>query len=117
MPDEVRTRMFNRGFESPSSSQLGTSPSFPRRPMISPQSNLRRTVDLNSIFVGNLPAYVDEQMLRGTFGAYGRVKNVEIVRKPSINREFSAHVPLLQLLLNWTYYSQRQEHLRLHRVL
>lgn len=96
MPDEVRARMFNRGFESPSSSQLGASPGNQRRPITSPQTNSRRTVDLNSIFVGNLPAYVDDQMLRSTFGAYGRIKNVEIMRKPSINRESST-----LLCLDW----------------
>jgi RNA recognition motif-containing protein len=86
MPDEIRARMANRGLESPSS-QLRGSPGFPRRHVMSPQTSNRRILDYNSIFVGNLPSHVDEHLLRSTFGAYGRIRNVEIVRKPSINRK------------------------------
>ena len=86
MPDEVRARMANRAFESPIASQR-TSPGFPRRPFVSPQPSLRQAIDLCSIFVGNLPSNVDEEMLRNTFEAYGNVRNVEIVRKPSVNRK------------------------------
>lgn len=84
MPDEIRARISNRAFESPMSSQRN-SPGYPRRPFISPQTNLRRDIDLCSIFVGNLPPNVNEEVLRGTFGAYGNVRNVEVVRKPSVN--------------------------------
>ena len=86
MPDEIRARMANRAFESPISTQRA-SPGFSRRPFVSPQAGLRHAIDLCSIFVGNLPPNVNEEMLRSTFGAYGNVRNVEVVRKPSVNRK------------------------------
>ena len=85
MPDEIRARMANRAFESPMPSE-GTSPGLSRRPFVSPQTSLRHAIDLCSIFVGNLPSNVNEEMLKTTFGAYGSVRNIEIVRKPSVNR-------------------------------
>ena len=84
MPDEIRARISNRAFESPVSSQRA-SPGYPRRSFMSPQASLRRAIDLCSIFVGNLPPNANEEILRGTFGAYGNVRNVEVVRKPSVN--------------------------------
>lgn len=92
MPDEVRAHMATRGcgYGSPASLQLGSSPAYARRPYTSPRSSSRRTIDQNSIFVGNLPSMVNEQMLRGTFGAYGLIKSVEIVRKPSVNGMISS---------------------------
>lgn len=79
--------MANRAFESPIPSQR-TSPGLSRRPFVSPQPSVRHAIDLCSIFVGNLPSNVNEEMLKTTFGAYGGVRNVEVVRKPSVNRIF-----------------------------
>ena len=84
MPDEIRARISNRAFESPVSSRRD-SPGYPRRSFASPQASLRRAIDLCSIFVGNLPPNANEEILRGIFGAYGNVRNVEVVRKPSVN--------------------------------
>ena len=95
MPDEIRARISNRAFESPVSSQRG-SPGYPRRPFVSPLASNRRALDLCSVFVGNLPPNVNEEVLRGTFGAYGNVRNVEIVRKPSVNGKVFSPVSFLR---------------------
>ena len=92
MPDEMRARLLNRGKESPLPAQQRVSPGYARRPQGSPQAHLRRIIDLCSIFVGNLPSNVDEEMLRTAFGACGRICHVEIVRKPSMNRRFPSLV-------------------------
>lgn len=85
MPDDIRARLFNRGNPSPLSNQMRTSPGHLRRHQASPGTHLRRIIDHCSIFVGNLPANVDEEMLRKKFVPCGQIVNVEIVRKPSIN--------------------------------
>ena len=48
----------------------------------------RRVADRCSIFVGNLPPKVTQEVLIEIFGVYGRIRGVEIVSKPSVNSEF-----------------------------
>ena len=90
MPDEMRARLLSRGNQSPLSAQLRVSPGYSRRTQVSPQTHPRRIIDFSSVFVGNLPSNVDEEVLRKTFGGCGRIRHVEIVRKPSINRRLSS---------------------------
>ena len=52
---------------------------------MSPQAAMRRAADSCSVFVGNLPPDVNEQILRDAFGARGNIHQIEIVRKPSLN--------------------------------
>ena len=48
------------------------------------------TTDLRSIFVGNLPANINEEQLFHMFDIYGAIRHIEIVRKPSANRKQTA---------------------------
>ena len=98
MPDDIRARLGNRPFQSPMSPLHRPSQAHT---FVSPQSALRRSQDLCSIFVGNLPADVDEQNLRNTFSVNGHVHKVEIVRKASVNSELlSTYIPQMCILLN-----------------
>ncbi|KAL6713555.1 hypothetical protein ACLMJK_009020 [Lecanora helva] len=81
MADDFRSRIRNPQYQSVS----------PLRPRQSPgriyPSPMRRaiTTDLRSIFVGNLPANINEEQLFHMFDAYGAIQHIEIVRKPSAN--------------------------------
>lgn len=50
---------------------------------------MRRAVDSTSVFVGNLPFGTTEDKLRELFGMYGRIVNIELVHKPSVNGEYA----------------------------
>ena len=82
MPDDIRYRM---GSRSSQTSPMQRSPGQPGSGFISPQVAVRRATDICSIFVGNLPPSVDEEQLRQLFGQFGRINQVEIIRKPSVN--------------------------------
>ncbi len=84
MPDDIRYRM---GSRSNQSSPMQRSPGLPGSNFTSPQAVMRRATDICSIFVGNLPPSADEEQLRQVFGQFGRINQVEIVRKPSVNGE------------------------------
>ncbi|KAL8968761.1 MAG: hypothetical protein Q9183_002311 [Haloplaca sp. 2 TL-2023] len=83
MPEDMRQRLGVRSH----------APTMPHRPRgsparvgLSPQAVMMRTADLCDIFVGNLPFDATEDKLRELFGLYGRIANIEIIRKPSPNR-------------------------------
>ncbi|KAL8691632.1 MAG: hypothetical protein Q9218_003187 [Villophora microphyllina] len=57
----------------------------PNRVGDSPQAMVRHTIDSASVFVGNLPFGTTEDKLRELFGMYGRIVNIELVHKPSVN--------------------------------
>lgn len=82
MPDDIRARLASRTFQSPLSPLRRPSQAHT---FVSPQSAIRRAQDLCSIFVGNLPANVDDDSLRDIFQAYGHIHKIEIVRKASVN--------------------------------
>ncbi|KAL9006147.1 MAG: hypothetical protein Q9188_001116 [Gyalolechia gomerana] len=80
MPEDVRTRL---GGNSNGRTQA---PRFsPARLSDSPQALMRRAADLASVFVGNLPPNATEDRVREVFGLYGRIVQIEIIRKPSVN--------------------------------
>ncbi|KAL9030002.1 MAG: hypothetical protein Q9196_001832 [Gyalolechia fulgens] len=84
MPEDVRTRL---GGNSNGRTQA---PRFsPARLNDSPQALMRRAADLASVFVGNLPPNATEDRVREVFGLYGRIVQIEIVRKPSVNGEYA----------------------------
>lgn len=85
MADEFRSRFRPRQFQSLSPLRARQSPG---RMLPSP---LRRatTIDLRSIFVGNLPVNINEEQLLRMFEVYGFIQHIEIVRKPSANRKLS----------------------------
>lgn len=85
MPDDIRVRLGSRPYRSPLSPLQRPSQAHT---FISPQSALRRAQDLCSIFVGNLPANVDEDSLRDVFSTKGHVHKIEIVRKASVNSKY-----------------------------
>lgn len=85
MPDDIRARLGSRPYQSPLSPLQRPSQAHT---FVSPQSALRRAQDLCSIFVGNLPANVDEDSLRDAFSVNGHVHKIEIVRKASVNSKF-----------------------------
>ena len=82
MPDDIRYRM---GSRSNQSSPMQRSPGQPGASFPSPQMAMRRATDVCSIFVGNLPPSADEEQLRQLFGQFGRINQVEVIRKPSVN--------------------------------
>ncbi len=84
MPDDIRYRM---GSRSNQTSPMQRSPGQLGSGFTSPQVAVRRATDICSIFVGNLPPSADEEQLRQLFGQFGRVNQVEIIRKPSVNGE------------------------------
>ncbi|KAL8661369.1 MAG: hypothetical protein Q9202_005671 [Teloschistes flavicans] len=79
MPEDMRQRLGGR------SSGAHTTRISPDRMGDSPQAMMRRAVDSSSVFVGNLPFGTTEDKLRELFGMYGRIVNIELVHKPSIN--------------------------------
>ena len=85
MPDDIRVRLGSRPYQPPLSPLQRPSNAHT---FISPQSALRRAQDLCSIFVGNLPANVDEDSLRGVFSTKGHIHKIEIVRKASVNSKY-----------------------------
>lgn len=91
MPDDIRHRM---GSRSNQSSPMQRSPGLPGSTFSSPQVVVRRATDICSIFVGNLPPNADEEQLRQIFGQFGRINQVEIVRKPSVNGKFGKRIAL-----------------------
>ena len=68
--------------------------------------------DLRSIFVGNLPASINEEQLFHLFDVYGAIQHIEIVRKPSANRKLAMVAVACRFLL--TVNSGRCECIRLH---
>jgi RNA recognition motif-containing protein len=78
----MHARLGSRPFHSPVSPVHRPSPSHG---YASPQAAIRRASDLCSIFVGNLPADVDEAALREVFRAHGHIHQIEIIRKPTVN--------------------------------
>ena len=83
MADDFRSRFRTRQYQSISPLRARQSPG---RMLPSP---LRRatTTDMRSIFVGNLPANINEERLFRMFDIYGVIQHIEIVRKPSANRK------------------------------
>lgn len=80
MPDDVRTRLGGN------SNGRAQPPRFsPARLVDSPQALMRRAADMASVFVGNLPPNATEDRVREVFGLYGRIVQIEIIRKPSVN--------------------------------
>lgn len=80
MPEDMRARLGGS-----SSGRGQTTRSSPARWGSSPQALMRRAADLASVFVGNLPPGATEDMIREVFGFEGRIVQIEIVRKPSVN--------------------------------
>ncbi|KAL8953972.1 MAG: hypothetical protein Q9222_000182 [Ikaeria aurantiellina] len=82
MPEDMRARLGGRP-----GAAIGPQPHrfSPARPGNSPQAMMRRAADMCSVFVGNLPPDATEDKLRELFGMYGRILQIEIVRKPSVN--------------------------------
>ncbi|KAL8942421.1 MAG: hypothetical protein Q9216_001685 [Gyalolechia sp. 2 TL-2023] len=80
MPEDVRTRLGGN------SNGRAQAPRFsPARLSDSPQALTRRAADVASVFVGNLPPNATEDRVREVFGLYGRIVQIEIIRKPSVN--------------------------------
>ena len=97
MPDDMRQRIGGRSH----------APTMPHRPRFSParcgsspQALTMRAADLCDIFVGNLPFDATEDKLRELFGLYGRIANIEIIRKPCPNRQSPLYL-LSMLSLQW----------------
>lgn len=86
MPEDMRQRLGGR------SSGAHTTRISPDRMGDSPQAMMRRAVDSSSVFVGNLPFGTTEDKLRELFGMYGRIVNIELVHKPSINGECDTYL-------------------------
>ena len=82
MPDDIRYRL---GGRSNQSSPMQRSPGQLGSGFTSPQVAIRRATDICSVFVGNLPPSAEEEQLRELFGQLGRINQVEIIRKPSVN--------------------------------
>ncbi|KAL9587209.1 MAG: hypothetical protein Q9212_000368 [Teloschistes hypoglaucus] len=79
MPEDMRQRLGGRS-SGPQPTRFS-----PNRMGDSPQAMMRRAVDSTSVFVGNLPFGTTEDKLRELFGVYGRIVNIELVHKPSVN--------------------------------
>ncbi|KAL8734416.1 MAG: hypothetical protein Q9181_003219 [Wetmoreana brouardii] len=86
MPEDMRQRLGARSHPPPVTQRPRFSPGgLGVSPQESPQAMMKRITDLSSIFVGNLPVDATDDKLRELFGLYGRIVQIEIVRKPSVN--------------------------------
>ena len=63
----------------------------------SPQTLVKRAADLASIFVGDLLPGTTEDMLREVFGKHGRIVQIEIIRKPSVNSKHTSDLACSQI--------------------
>ena len=108
MADDFRARLRTRQYQSMSPLRARQSHGH----VIPSPMRRTTTTDLRSIFVGNLPASINEEELFHMFEPYGPIQHIEIVRKPSANRKQA--ISALKVGRSLTSDSCWNQYLRLH---